>query len=306
MSDLIIDKYKGCLVGLAIGDALGAPFEFWNREKINEYLSTHELSLIAFKRGEMIFPAGFYTDDSSMMLCLSSSLLENGFDLKNQFERYQKWLSHGYMTPHGDRSYGVGQQTLKALMTEFPDIEQLAGKNQKAGGNGSLMRTAPIGLHYQGNYNEIRDKSLLSSYITHDYVLAGWTCVVFNTMLSLIIEGVSKELLLNATLDIHGDDIPQELIQIMSLDYSQQEFVYPVSGYCIDTMRIALWAFLPSENYLDTVRKCLSLGNDTDTFAAIAGAMAGCYYGYKEIPTSFRDVIINHDLICELAKGHCK
>ncbi len=304
----IRDKYKGCLIGLAIGDALGAPFEFWRQEKISEYFSLHELELVNFQRGDIEFPAGFYTDDTSMMLCLASSLVENEFDLEDQFRRYQKWLNEGYMTPFGDRCYGIGQQTLKALIADFPQLEKLTGENYRAGGNGSLMRCAPIGLLYQRNYNEIRDKSLLSSYITHNYSTAGWTCVVFNTILSLIIDGVSKTSTLDAVMDKFGEQIPQELIDVLSLDYLKVDFQYPVGGYCVDTLRIALWAWITSENYADTIMKCFSLdnvddseGNDTDTFAAVAGALAGCYYGYEKIPIGLTNEILNHRIIYSLA-----
>jgi ADP-ribosyl-[dinitrogen reductase] hydrolase len=305
----ITDKYKGCLVGLAIGDALGAPFEFWRQEKIRAYFSMHELELIDFQRGEIVFPAGFYTDDTSMMLCLASSLVENGFDLRDQFERYKKWLSEGYMTPFGDRSYGVGQQTLKALLNEFPDLETLNGNNRRAGGNGSLMRCAPIGLLYQSNYNEIRDKSLWSSYITHNYTIAGWTCVVFNAILSLILDGVSKQTTLLAVMDKYEGQIPQEIEEVLLLDYSKPSMQLSVSGYCVDTLRIALWAWISSDNYSETIMRCFALdniedteGNDTDTFAAVAGALAGCYYGYEQISVDMRNKIMNHETIYELGQ----
>ena len=179
------NKYKGCLVGLAIGDCLGAPFEFKSPENLQVYFANHELDMIDFSMFNETFPAGYYTDDTSMMICLAESLVEKGYDIKDQFARYQKWLLEGYATPYGKDSYGVGQQTFKSLRSPLLELEAMNGFNHKAGGNGSLMRCAPIGLKYE-NYQEIIEKSLISSYATHNYFIAGWCCAVLNLAIRLI------------------------------------------------------------------------------------------------------------------------
>lgn len=299
----IIDKYKGCLIGLALGDVLGIPFEFWKRDSVAEYLSSHDLEVKDFAYGYSNFPAGFYSDDTAMTICLAESLIEKGFNLDDQFERYQKWYLTGYATPFDDRSYGIGQQTLKALSRKI-DLNRMNGMDERAGGNGSLMRCAPIGLYYCEQYSEIKEKSLLSSYITHNYHIAGWTCVILNTIISLIIEGVQKERVLSNIKTIFEKSIPDEINTVLNLDYQKiNDYNYPISGYSVDTLRIALWSWLTSENYLESIKKVILLGDDTDTFGAVTGAIAGCYWGYDAIPDDDKLRVKKHDYILNLAKN---
>lgn len=299
----LLERYKGCLMGLAIGDALGAPFEFWKKEKVTEYLKNNELELVGFQRGNVKLPAGFYTDDTSLALCLASSLVEKGFSLEDQFSRYRKWLNEGYLTPLGS-SYGVGQQTYKALRRELARVDLLDGSDDKAGGNGSLMRCAPIGLYYQGNLNEIKKKSLVSSYITHNNLIAGWSCVVLNSAISLILEGKNKREILKSISAYYSKEIPTEINDCLIIDYNSLGDQYPfqISGYSLDTLRIALWSWLTSENYVTSIKKVIMLGNDTDTFAAITGSLTGCYYGYTGMPEGWRQTVINKDTIGRLSK----
>lgn len=151
----ILDRYKGCLIGLVGGDALGVPFEFWKRQKVAKYFDTHGFEIKNFTRGDIKFPAGFYSDDTAMTICLAESLLEKGFDLDGQFEKYRKWYLTGYAAPFDDRSYGIGQQTLRALLGKI-NFSKMDGKDERAGGNGSMMRCAPIGLYYQNQHEEIK------------------------------------------------------------------------------------------------------------------------------------------------------
>jgi len=298
----IIDKYRGTLIGLALGDVLGVPFEFWKKENVARYFDSHEFEVKDFSVGNLSFPAGFYSDDTSMMICLAESLIEKGFDIIDQFERYQKWFLFGYATPFDDQSYGIGQQTLKALSRKI-DFNRKDGMDERAGGNGSLMRCSPIGLLYYKQYSAIKEKSFLSSYITHNYHIAGWTCVILNTIISLIIEGVPREKILSNVKIILDKSIPDEIHEVINLDFQKMNYYdYPISGYSVDTLRIALWSWLTSENYLESIKKVILLGNDTDTFGAVTGAISGCYWGYEKIPSDFKLKIIKHDYILNLAE----
>lgn len=299
------DKYKGTLIGLAIGDVLGTPFEFWKKEKVQEHLSKHELEVSAFERGGQSFPAGFFTDDTSQMICLAESLIKKGFDLDDQYDRYKKWFLSGYATPLNDKAYGVGQHTLKILLNDKPTPkDKMDGSDKNAGGNGSLMRCAPIGLYYQWNYDEIKNKSLQAGYLTHNNLIAGWCCVALNAMLSLIIEGTDK-LELQSKVEQLYLDVPKELKVVLDEGYHHGDIGpddLPISGYSLDTFRIALWAFIGTENFADAIKKVVLLGGDTDTFGAVAGALAGCYYGYRDIPQKWSKKVIKADEILSLSE----
>lgn len=296
------DKYTGCLMGLAIGDALGTPFEFWNKMQISEHLSNSSLCMRDYERGGRNFPKGFYSDDSSQMICLAESLTEKGFDLDDQYNRYRKWLLHGYATPMGDKSYGAGQHTLKVLMKESRQKDDLDGQDKFAGGNGALMRCAPIGLYYQGNLDEIKEKSLLSAYVTHNSSLSGWCCVIVNCAISLIIDGNSKEHILNIIKNHFNNELPKNLYYSLSEDYQNMpDFPFKISGYSFDTLQIALWSWIRAQSFEESLNNAIRLGNDVDTFAAITGALAGCYWGYESIPDQWKDNLLRADYIKDLA-----
>lgn len=304
MADL--DRFKGCLIGLALGDALGVPFEFWKKENVVEYFKNRDFEMKNFSYGDINFPAGFYSDDTAMTICLAESLLEKGFDLDDQWEKYRKWYLQGYATPFDDRCYGIGQQTLKALLDKI-DFKKMDGSNERAGGNGSLMRCAPIGLYYQNQHVEIENKSLQASYLTHNYRLSGWTCVILNTIISFIINGYDKKQIISEIKNLYKNTAPNEIIELLEIDYnSMNEFIHNVSGYSIDTLKIALWSWLTSENYLESIKKVILLGNDTDTFGAVTGAIAGCYWGYDSIPSEYKLPVKKHDYIVNLAEKLCQ
>jgi ADP-ribosyl-[dinitrogen reductase] hydrolase len=301
MEEIIQNKFIGCMKGLAIGDTLGAPFEFCDTFKIKRYLRENpdwDIKINSSLGKEL--PAGFYTDDTAMTICLAESLLEKGFDIQDQFTRFKKWHYDGYATPLDDRSYGIGQQTFRKLMLPKPDITNI--DDPKAGGNGGLMRVAPIALYYQGDYKQIIEKSILACRVTHNNKIAEATCVIFNTMISLIIDGIHKENLVEEVCKIVDKDILNQLELILDVKYEDiEDYSYPVSGYTLNTLQIALWSFLSSDNYEEGIKKAILLGNDTDTFAAVSGALLGSYYGYDNIPDKWKGAVIKHQYINELA-----
>ncbi|MFA5128016.1 MAG: ADP-ribosylglycohydrolase family protein [Patescibacteria group bacterium] len=301
-NEYILNQYKGCLSGLAVGDVLGTPFEFWKKENVAQYLRDDKLVIKDFSYGDVGFPAGFYSDDTATMICLAESLIEKDFNIDDQFERYRQWYQNGHATPFKDRCYGIGQQTLKSLAKKI-DLNKMDGTDVTAGGNGCLMRCAPIGLYYRGNYKDIKEKSLLSSYLTHNYNIAGWACVVLNSIISLVAEGTPRNNILPEIQSIFGNTLPNEIQDVLDINYiSINNYEYPVSGYSVDTLRIAIWAWLTSKNYIDGITKVILLGNDTDTFAAVTGAIAGCYYGYDSIAREYAEKVINNDYIVNLAE----
>lgn len=286
-------------MGLAVGDVLGAPFEFWKAEKIQEYLLNKELEVMTFRMGERVFPRGFYTDDTAQMICLAESLIESGFSVQDQFERYRRWLVEGYATPDG-KSYGVGQQTLRQLLGG--KLGKFDGSNEKAGGNGSLMRCTPVALLYCGDYGEIREKSILSNYVTHNNLIAGWSCVLLNTIVSLCLEGVPKDMLLKKA-EALISKAPEEIRALTRINYEEvDKGDLEISGYSFNTITIALWGFFTTKNFESCIDRVIRLGNDTDTFGAVSGSLAGSHYGYSKIPKKWSQNVINAERIQDLAK----
>ena len=130
----MIDKYQGSLLGLAIGDALGAPFEFTKPGAFQPIDDFHSGGMFKLNAGE-------WTDDTSMALCLAESLIRcEGFDAKDQMETYWKWLSEGYLSVR-DKAVGVGKTTMRALFTYNMSGNPYSSiANPMSAGNGSIMR----------------------------------------------------------------------------------------------------------------------------------------------------------------------
>lgn len=301
MLNSILNKYKGCLKGLVIGDVLGAPFEFLPAKEVYKIISKNGLNIKDNNYAGRNLASGFYTDDSAMTICLAESLLEKDFNLNDQFLKYRKWYLEGYASANG-RCYGIGQQTLRALMKDNLEIKH--GHNPRAGGNGSLMRSCPIALYYLGRYEEIKDKSILASRVTHENDDASWSCVVFNSIISLLIKGADRKEVLNMVLDIHNNYMPENIKEMLLIDYETiKSNDLPVSGFSLDTLRIAIWSLINAGDFEDGVTRVIMLGNDTDTFAAVSGALLGSHFGYESIPDRWKGKVINFEYINKLAEN---
>lgn len=302
----MISKYKGCMVGLACGDYLGAPVEFsMSREQVEHFFGGKKLLVLeCADQSDVRRIPGHYTDDTSMALCLAESLVEKGFEVSDQFIRYRRWLLDGYNTPFGDKAYGVGQHTFKMLFAldenSLPD-----GLNHKEGhgGNGALMRCAPIGLSYHYDMAELKDKSFRAAIITHNNSDAAWSCVVLNAFIACALRGYNKKDFVRVFFD-HFPEVPENISGILERfnDESYLSDEYDNQGYTLDTLRIALYSFFKTDDFEGAVTEAVFFGGDADTQGAVAGALAGAYYGYENLPESWVKTLINRDHIEGLAE----
>ncbi len=300
-NDYILNKVKGSLVGLACGDYLGMPYEFMLPFRVRSYFHSHKLEPIETQ----IFNSrvtGYYTDDTSLAICLAESLIEKGFDTKDQFTKYKRWLFEGYATPSGDKAYGVGQQTLKSLTKQSEaNLPTKLVNDPKAGGNGALMRCAPIGLLYYKDTSRMIEYSLKSAIVTHNNTIAAWSCVILNTFIGYGLEGLFKSAYCSQIL-AEIPDIPQELQKLLNTNFHEiKEDDLKTRGYSLNTLTIALYAFFTTDTFSDCLTRAISVGGDTDTQGAVAGALAGAYYGYAAIPETWQNTPMRHDYIVDLA-----
>lgn len=297
-------KYIGTLLGLAIGDYLGMPVEFTpTSEKVINFFGTEGVRPVESSRNGGK-PAGYYTDDTSQALCLASSLLEKGFNVADQLDRYKKWAFEGYMTPDNKASFGIGQNTFRKLNQKPEDIPDTIENKEREGGNGALMRTAPIGLMYWNNKNELKEYSIKSALVTHNNEVACWSCVALNHFLSQILKGnKDKASFPKSFLTTYGDEIPEEIKKILTLNYKTiKKYSLPNTGYALHTLSIAIWSFLTTDSFQEAVSESILSAGDTDTQGAVTGALAGCYYGVEGIPKEWLDTLMNKAMIENLAE----
>lgn len=282
-----IVRYQGCLLGLAVGDALGTTLEFKQPgtfEKINDMVGG----------GPFKLEAGEWTDDTSMALCLAASLVEcRGFDPGDQMERYLHWRDEGYMGVHG-KFFDIGGTISAALSAYQRTGNPYSGPiASHSAGNGSLMRLAPVPMYYAHNPEEAIEKSGESSRTTHGAQSAVDACRYFAGLLVGALNGEQKMDILSRRYsplpgywDIHALDPSIEEIASGSFKVKHPPEIRG-SGYVVRTLEAALWAFYRSDSFEEGCLLAVNLGEDADTTGAIFGQLAGAFYGRIEIPVTW-------------------
>lgn len=298
-----LDRYKGCLVALAIGDALGSPIQFKNRDT---YLHIKKYTT----GGKFNSQKGEYTDDTAMALCLADSLIKsNGFDAKNQLDTYVRWLKDGYMSTR-DEAYDIGITVFKSIVYYMQTGEITTCINQeKDSGNGSLMRLAPVIMYYSNDIDKAVSFAGKSSLTTHASPIAVDACRYFAYFLTLILNGTHKSELFNdeATQKMkhYFKDKPlhPEIMKIAHGSYvGVKRKEIQSSGYVAHTLEAALWSFYYGKTFEETILTAVNLGDDADTVGAVTGQLAGAYFGIKQINDIFLDRLFKRELILEMAE----
>lgn len=287
-----LDRYRGALLGLAVGDALGAPVEFMRPgtfDPVTEMLGggPHELM------------PGEWTDDTSMALCLAESLIEcRGFDAVDQLRRYVRWWRNGHLSSTGV-SFDIGQTT-RAALEAFESSGAPAGlTSTSAAGNGSIMRLAPVPMFFALNIEDAIEFGGQSSMTTHASEEAVSACRYMAAVIARALCGSEKE-------DVLAPPRSSDLTDgIKRVAFGSFRIFNPPqirgSGYVVECLEAALWAFHNSDNFADGVIMAVNLGEDTDTTAAVYGQIAGAYYGANGIPMRWANAVVQKDLIMDFA-----
>ncbi len=311
----IIDRKRGTLIGLAVGDALGAAIEFrppGTFEPVTGYRDG----------GPHHLKAGEWTDDTSMALALAASIGDDGWDLDNQnidwwdgwnldnqMAHYIDWWHHGRYSVNG-RCFDIGNTTRNALRNYVAskNVRTSGGTSESASGNGSIMRLAPVPIRYAADFYPSRiDRLCLlaseSSIPTHANEQCKSACRYLATVLAALIAGEKRN-------------------KVLSPDWMQLQFInnlYPLhfainkvakgsyrhsnppeikgSGWVVQSLEAALWAFHDANSFEEAVLKAVNLGDDADTTGAVCGQLAGAYWGESGIPQSLRSGLARMDMI---------
>lgn len=293
-----INKCYGMLVGLAVGDTLGANLEFT--------ISSHEDvtdDKIAMYDG--MWPKGAWTDDTSMALCLGNSLLERGgYDSYDVMEKYRKWVKEDYCSYDEKPAGDVGLQVAAAIerFINEPVIDKYDQRSERAG-NGVLMRLAPAVIATLGLPIEDTVRlAQVSARETHYSWEAEAGAEVFAAMLRRAIELKDKDEIIHVgkfgTGEVY-DDILERVLEGSKKNCKSE--LEDMSGYVVNALRIAVWGFRNFESFEEGMRAVIKLGGDTDTNGAIYGQLAGTYYGYEAIPEAWRKDLLREEEIKELA-----
>jgi ADP-ribosylglycohydrolase len=297
------------MMGLAVGDALGMPVEFCpvdTTDPIREMRPAVRFDRIS--RKEIELPAGAWTDDTSMALCLADSILTLGsFNSEDQLQRYLKWFRSGYLSAI-DQCFGIGP-TVRGVLEAFESGAHSPG-DPTATTNGALMRVSPVGLAYCADSVKAIELSGESSRTTHKSRESVDACRYMGSLLVGVVNGVRKDELLSpfffpGSSRGYWDATPlcPEIARIAAGSFKLKK-PPEINGAneAASTLEAALWAFWESDNFANGCTMAVMLGLDTDTTAAVFGAIAGAYYGIDEIPTEWKSAIAKHDIVMEYAE----
>ncbi|CAF4871275.1 unnamed protein product, partial [Rotaria sp. Silwood1] len=329
--DDIVDRIKGSMFGLALGDALGAHVEF----RPQSYLAANPVTDLT-GGGTWGLEKGQFTDDTSMALCLANSLIACGnFVPYDQLVRYKWWYRYGYMSSTG-HCFDIGAATKNAIQ-EFEKRQRKFAKywnisyeemdntlssellqafdvncsKEGVAGNGALMRLAPVPLFFYRIPEKAVEYSGESGRITHGDDKAYDACRYYGALIVAALRGALKdELISDKFYEDHKQWFGKKPLHTDILKIAQGSYKKSGGynegirgkGYVVSALEAALWAFWSDNNSFEKgALKAVNLGDDTDTTAAIYGQLAGAVYGYQNLPNKWCKRVYAKNFICHVS-----
>ena len=294
-------RMTGALLGLAVGDAVGTTVEFKPRGTF-----TPVTDMVG--GGPFRLPAGAWTDDTSLALCLATSLHEcGGFDADDQMQRYVRWWQEGYLSSIG-RCFDIGSTTSGALSRYVRTGDPFSGSaDDRGAGNGSIMRLAPVPIRFShcfpDDIERLAEIAAESSIPTHASPQCLSACRYMTIILAGLMHGHDRN-------DVLAPDwepmqrlkafapLHPEVDAVASGSFRKLEPpVIKGSGYVVKSLEAALWAFHNAQSFEEAVLKSVNLGDDADTTGAVCGQFSGAYWGESRIPSKWLSGLAKREMI---------
>lgn len=293
-----LDRQRGALYGLAVGDALGAAIEFrypGEFEPVTDYRAggPHGLN------------AGEWTDDTSMALALAASI-EKRWHSGDQLKNYCDWWEKGEYSVNGT-CFDIGNTTRDALYEYMVTGRLIADSDPANSGNGSIMRLAPVPIALANVYPDVKtiaEMAAETSETTHASQQCKSACSYMAVVLAALINGEERERVLSPDWE-HLDAIKplDTLIQrVVNGSYRSGKKIKG-SGWVVESLEAALWAFHDAKDFREAVLKAVNLGDDADTTGAVCGQLAGAYWGESGIPDEWKEKLARKDMIEKALSG---
>ena len=288
------ERFRGCLLGLAAGDAVGTTVEFKDR---GTFTSVTDMT----GGGPFGLEPGQWTDDTSMALCLAASLVEcRGFDACDQMDRYLAWVQEGYMSSTGI-CFDIGT-TIRGSLNDYAETrDPYSGPaDPMTAGNGCIMRLAPVPMYYFPDLAETIGRSEESSRTTHGAAQCLSGCRLFGEIIHRALSGMTKEEILFSPF---AGEFSNDRLESIALGEYRDRHPGTIrgTGYVVDSLEAALWCFYNTGNFEGAILAAANLGDDADTTAAVCGQVAGAHYGMSGIPAGWLEKLAMREEIVSLA-----
>ncbi len=267
-----LDRAVGAVVGSAAGDALGAPYEFGPAGELT--------ARGAEMAGGGGWDPGEATDDTQMAVLVAESLLEcGGLELPDLFDRFRRWAA--------GEPKDIGLQT-EDVLTNGESWELAAALhfqvNARAAGNGSLMRAATSAVYFApAGQRGTMDAARRIAALTHGDRAAWEGTAILHELVRVALEGVDPLAALPTTLAAVHPDHRERYARVLAPDW-HPELATEFNGAVWPCLGSAVWALRTTTTFAEAVRAAVDLGGDTDTVAAVTGALAGARYGRQAVP----------------------
>ena len=249
--------------------------------------------------------AGQWTDDTSMALCLATSLVErNSFDARDQMERYCRWADRGYLSSTGT-CFDIGGTVASALQRFRRTGEPYAGSTDPlSAGNGCIMRLAPIPMFYFSDLEAAERHAADSSRTTHGATECVDACRLLARIIFRALQGSARDEV--AFGDSGSFAGTEKIVAIAHGDYQEKSnAAIRGTGYVVESLEAAMWCFARADTFKEAILMAANLGDDADTTAAVCGQVAGAYYGASGIPAGWLERLALRSEITRLTDQLC-
>ena len=306
-------KWLSGVMGVVVGDALGCPVQFETRKQVAAHPITGMRGYGTFN-----MPEGSWTDDSSLTLATLESIRRTGkVDPDDIMGNFMKWLYDGEFTPYGE-AYDIGRITMRAINNykRKKKYRKCGLDDEDSNGNGSLMRIIPLciflsDMKSDGGISDTEAIDMIHTVggLTHAHIRSNIACGLYFFMVHQVLTGsgsLADRLQAGLTAgfgfydsylmdkeNLHYYDRLKDLSAFSATPADQIRS----SGYVVDSLEAAVWSLVNTDSYEGALLKAVNLGEDTDTVGAIAGGLAGLFYGYDAIPDAWLSVIKRRDWI---------
>ena len=303
------------LVGQAVGDAFGVPVEFLNRDEVRKIelrdMIGNDCPIHFTSRWIGLIPSGSWSDDTSMTVAAMSSIIKQKgiIDYNDIMRQFLEWWDNGKYSSL-DFPFGLGRNINDALQRYRDGVPALdcGGKNVMDNGNGALMRIFPFSIYCIANaFSEDDTLTVIrqAAGITHGHEINAMSCFIYTLFLDECIRTRNPWKAYQTSILYHTEYFKRKFSEdavraheTLCTKFQQRSFnpdSIMESGYVVDSLMIAIYSLLHTNNYEDAIRMAVNFGYDTDTNAAITGSIAGAIYGQDQIPERWLNHIRKKD-----------